>query len=190
MDGLSSGVALVAAGLLTAGALVTGQWFVALFLLAFAGAAAAFLTRNFPPARVFAGSAGAYLFGFVLAVSTTAFTFFGPGREPWAALAPLIVLSVPIYDTASVMLIRLHEGRPLWVGDRRHLSHRLEAMGMTRREVVMAHYLLAFCAGCPALLLLDLGYKTTLVVAETLGVLALMAIMELAGGRTRRGDGG
>ena len=187
MDGLSSGVALVATGLLVVGALVTGQWFVALFLLAFGGATAAFLVRNFPPAKIFAGSAGAYFFGFILAVSTTAFTFFEPGREPWAALVPLLVLSVPIYDTASVMLIRLREGRPLWVGDRRHLSHRLEAMGMTRREVVFTHYLLAFCAGCPALLLLDLRYRAYLIVAETVAVLLLMATMELAGGRKTNG---
>ena len=81
-----------------------------------------------------------------------------------------------------------HEGRPLWVGDRRHLSHRLEAMGMSRRTVVLTHYLLAFCAGCPALLLIDLRYKTALVIAETAGILALMAVMELAG--RRRPDGG
>ena len=181
MDGLSSGVALIATGLLAAGAIVTGQYFVGLFLLAFGGATVAFLARNFPPARIFAGSAGAYFFGFVLAVSTTAFTFFEPGREPWAALVPLLVLSVPIYDTASVMLIRFREGRPLLAGDRRHLSHRLVAMGMSRREVVLTHCLLAFCAGCPALLLLDLRYRTLLIIAESLAVLALMAVMEMAG---------
>ena len=186
MDGLSGGVALVAAGLLVAGALPTGQFFVALFLLAFGGATVAFLARNFPPARIFAGSAGAYFLGFVLAVSTTAFTYFERDGDPWAALAPLLVLSVPIYDTGSVMLIRLREGRPLWAGDRCHLSHRLAEMGMSRRQVVFTHYLLAFCAGCPALLLIDLRYKTALVIAETLGILALMAVMELAG---RRGNG-
>lgn len=183
MDGLSGGVALVATGLLVAGALATGQWFVALFLLAFGGATAGFLVRNFPPAKIFAGSAGAYFFGFMLAVSTTAFTYYEPGREPWAAVVPLLVLSVALYDTGSVMLIRLREGRPLMVGDRCHLSHRLEAMGMSRREVVLTHYLLTFCAGCPALLLLDLSYRTPLILAESVAVLALMAVMEMAGRR-------
>jgi UDP-GlcNAc:undecaprenyl-phosphate GlcNAc-1-phosphate transferase len=183
MDGLSGGVALIATGLLTAGAVATGQYFVALFLLAFGGATAAFLARNFPPAKIFAGSSGAYFFGFLLAVSTIAFTFYEPGRPLAAAVVPVLVLSVAIYDTASVMLIRLREGRPLMVGDRKHLSHRLEGLGMTRREAVLTHYLLAFCAGCPALLLLDLRYKTSLVVAESLAVLALMAIMEMAGRR-------
>jgi len=190
MDGLSSGVALVAAGLFAAGALATGQWFVALFLLAFGGAAAAFLVRNFAPARIYAGSAGSYFFGYVLAVSTVTFTYYdySRGMSLWSALVPLLVLSVPIYDTASVILIRLREGRPIMVGDRCHLSHRLVAMGMSRREAVLTIYLLAFCAGCPALLLLNPPYETVLVFAESLGVLGLVAIVEIVGRRREGGE--
>lgn len=190
MDGLSSGVALVAAGLFVAGALATGQWFVALFLLAFGGAAAAFLVRNFAPAKIFAGSAGGYFFGFILAVSTITFTYYDYAKAMplWSALVPVLVLSVAIYDTASVVLIRWREGRPIMVGDRSHLSHRLVAMGMSRREAVLTIYLLAFCAGCPALLLLNPPYETILVFAESLGVLGLVAIMEIVGHRRERKD--
>ena len=197
MDGLSSGVALVATLLLLAGALATGQWFMALFLLAFGGATGAFLLRNFAPARIFAGSAGGYFFGFVLAVSTIRFTFYEQGRSLWAALAPLLVLSVAIYDTASVIFIRLREGRPIMEGDRSHLSHRLVALGMSRRGAVLTIYLIAFAAGCPALFLLPVGFKTLLVFAQSLAVLGLLAILEVVGhleadpdrGTVAHGDG-
>jgi UDP-GlcNAc:undecaprenyl-phosphate GlcNAc-1-phosphate transferase len=188
MDGLSSGVALVAAALFVAGALATGQWFVALFLLAFAGATAAFLVRNFAPAKIYAGSAGSYFFGFILATSPITFTYYDYSKDMplWSALVPVLVLSVAIYDTASVILIRWREGRPIFEGDQSHLSHRLVAMGMGQREAVGTIYLLAFCAGCPALLLLNPPYETVLVFAESVGVLGLVAMMEVAGQRLRQ----
>ncbi len=189
MDGLSSGVALVASGLLFAAAVATGQLLVALFLLAFGGATAAFLARNFPPARIFAGSAGGYFLGFVLAASTGAFTFYERGRPLSAAAVPVLILAVALYDTASVLFIRLREKRPLLVGDRSHLSHRLVAMGMSRREAVLTIYLLGFCAGYPVLFLFDVRPQGALVFGEGLAVLALMAVLELAGKRRQGTDG-
>ena len=52
---------------------------------------------------------------------------------------PVLVLAVPIIDTATVVVIRLREGRPIYVGDRRHLSHRLVALGFSPRAAVLVH---------------------------------------------------
>jgi membrane protein implicated in regulation of membrane protease activity len=60
---------------------------------------------------------------------------------------------------------------------------------MSRREAVLTIYLLAFCAGSPALFLLPVGWKTELVFAECFAVLALVATMEVVGQRRLRRDG-
>ena len=57
-------------------------------------------------------------------------------------LTPLILLALPLFDTATVMWIRFREGRPMMRGDRCHLSHRLEGLGFTQRGAVLAHYLI------------------------------------------------
>ena len=117
MDGLSAGVATIAAVML-AGVLLLApnpithgpQLFVAGFLLVLAGALAGFLWHNRPPARLFMGDAGSYFVGFCLGVATLLATFSGGSLPRHAILAPLCVLAVPLYDTVSVVCIRLRAG--------------------------------------------------------------------------------
>ena len=117
MDGLSAGVATIAAVML-AGVLLLApnpithgpQLFVAGFLLVLAGALAGFLWHNRPPARLFMGDAGSYFVGFCLGVATLLATFSGGSLPRHAILAPLCVLAVPLYDTVSVVCIRLRTG--------------------------------------------------------------------------------
>ena len=165
MDGLSAGVAAIAAAILAAAALLTPrpdnhqpQLFVAGFLLLFVGSLLGFLWHNRPPARLFMGDAGSYLIGYLLAMATLTATFAGGGLPPPAsgypgALAPLCVMAVPIYDTASVVLIRLRQRRSPFVGDKSHFSHRLVKLGMTKPQAVLTIYLATATCGLGALLL-------------------------------------
>ena len=57
-------------------------------------------------------------------------------------LMPVLVLALPILDTATVTVIRLREGRPIYVGDSRHLSHRLVSLGMRPPLAVTTIYLI------------------------------------------------
>ena len=86
MDGLSAGVAAIAAAILAAAALLTPrpdnhqpQLFVAGFLLLIVGSLLGFLGHNRPPARLFMGDAGSYLIGYLLAMATLTATFAGGG---------------------------------------------------------------------------------------------------------------
>ena len=47
---------------------------------------------------------------------------------------PVLVLAMPLLDTATVMVIRVRERRPIYVGDSRHLSHRLVSLGFRRER--------------------------------------------------------
>ena len=100
MDGLSAGVAAIAAAILAAAALLAPrpdnhqpQLFVAGFLLLIVGSLLGFLWHNRPPARLFMGDAGSYLIGYLLAMATLTATFAGGGlppsgyRGPWRRCA-------------------------------------------------------------------------------------------------------
>lgn len=197
MDGLSAGVAAICAALLAAVMLVAPspathqpQLFIGGFLLVLVGALVGFLWHNRPPARLFMGDAGAYLIGYFLAVVTLAATFAGY-EAPHRILAPLCVLAVPMYDTATVMFIRLRQGRSPFVGDKSHFSHRLVELGMTPPQAVLTIYLATATCGLGGLVLHQVDYTgAAIVLLEVVCVLALVGILETVGRRARNNDKG
>jgi len=191
MDGLSAGVAAIAAGLLAVLMLGTPnpvthqpQLFVGGFALLLVGALGGFLVHNRPRARLFMGDAGSYLVGYLMAMTTLMATFAGGDRPPHAVLAPLCLLAIPLYDTVSVVLIRLRAGRSPFVGDKSHFSHRLVALGLSPAQAVLTIYLATACCGLGALVLHQVSPAgAAVVLAMVLATLALVAILEVAGRR-------
>jgi len=189
MDGLAAGVALIAAALLAAASALVGGLFVPVALIVLIGALAGFLIHNRPPARLFMGDAGSNFLGFVLGGLSVLGTFtrvegVGPvAYAPHAALTPLLVMAVPLYDTISVILIRLREGRSPFQPDRRHFSHRLVARGLTPPRAVATIHLVTLAGGLGALLLHRLdGLGAAVVASQTLCLLGIVAILESTSG--------
>jgi UDP-GlcNAc:undecaprenyl-phosphate GlcNAc-1-phosphate transferase len=192
MDGLSAGVAAIAAAMLATVMLMAGdpithqpQLFVGGFLLVTVGSLTGFLWHNRPPARLFMGDAGSYLVGYLLAMATLSATFAGDAVRAHTILAPLCVLAVPLYDTATVVLIRLRSGRSPFVGDKSHFSHRLVELGMTKTQAVLTIYLTTATCGLGALLLHQVQLSGALVILLLVGcVLVLVGILETTGRRS------
>ena len=193
MDGLSAGVAAIAAAMLAAMTLLTPrpdnnqpQLFVAGFLLVIVGSLVGFLWHNRPPARLFMGDAGSYLVGYLLAMATLTATFAGGKLPRHAILGPLCVLAVPLYDTATVVLIRLRSGRSPFVGDKSHFSHRLVELGLSKPRAVLTIYLATATCGLGALLLRQVDHFGAAVVLLMVAcTLTLVAILETIGRRKR-----
>ncbi len=196
MDGLSAGVAAIAAAMLAAVMLLTPdpatsepQLFVAGLLLVVLGSLLGFLWHNRPPARLFMGDAGSYLVGYLLATSTLTATFAFRDVPRHAILAPLCVLAVPLYDTLTVLAIRLRSGRSLFTGDKRHFSHRLVELGMTKGQAVLTIYLTTATCGLGALLLHQVDAAGACIILLLVGcILLLVAVLETMGRRRPRGD--
>lgn len=147
MDGLAGGVAAVAAAWLMVLALLNGQQLVAPLAAAVLGACIGFLVYNFNPARIFMGDGGSLFLGLVLAALAIKLRF--PGR-PVAATwtVPLLVLAVPLFDLALVVVSRVRRGvNPFTTAGKDHLSHRLAAAGLSHRQAALIVYLLAAAAG-------------------------------------------
>ncbi len=194
MDGLSAGVAAIAASILATVTLISPaaprpQLFVAGFLFVLVGGLLGFLFHNRPPAKIFMGDASSYFVGFCIAIATLLATYAGyaidsPG--PHAVLAPLCVMAVPLYDMTTVIWIRLREGRSPFEADKNHFSHRLVELGLSKTQAVLTIYLTTATCGLGALLLhqVDL-FGAAVVVLMIVLVLSLIAILE----STRRGAG-
>jgi UDP-GlcNAc:undecaprenyl-phosphate/decaprenyl-phosphate GlcNAc-1-phosphate transferase len=196
MDALSGGVAAIAATLLGTVMLLTPeaagqpQLFVAGFLFLLVGSLLGFLAHNRPPARIFMGDAGSYFVGYLLAVMTILATFSPTGQPKHAILAPLCILAVPLYDTISVVWIRLRAGRSPFEGDTNHFSHRLVALGLTKTQAVLTIYLTTAACGLPALVLHEVDrFGALTIVAAIACLLAVIAILETTARRKmREGD--
>jgi UDP-GlcNAc:undecaprenyl-phosphate/decaprenyl-phosphate GlcNAc-1-phosphate transferase len=194
MDGLAASVGLIASALFCGAQVPVGGLFVPAALLVVVGALAGFLVFNRSPARLFMGDAGSNFLGFLLGSLTVVGTYTrdesGSGYSRFGVLAPLLVMAVPLYDMTSVVLIRLREGRSPFVGDRRHFSHRLVARGLTSAHAVLTIDLVTLASGLGALLLHRLNaLGATVVLAQSLCLIGVVAILELSGIRSERGDG-
>ncbi len=188
MDGLAAGVAAIAAAILATVILTAPesftqgpQLFVGGFLLVLVGSLGGFLWHNRPPAKLFMGDAGSYFVGFCLATTTISATFAGGNLPRHAILAPICVLAVPIYDTVTVIVIRLSEGRSPFSADRNHLSHRLVDLGLTKSQAVLVIYTATGVCGLGAFLLHKVNTLTAVcIIVAIVLLLAAIARVELA----------
>ena len=128
MDGLSAGVAAIAAGGFFVIAAINGQYLVAALGAALAGVAVGFLWHNFHPAKIYMGDAGSLFFGFLLAALGIRLRFDGPTSITF--FVPITVLGVAILDTTLVTSTRLLNRRSPFSGGRDHTSHRLVMVGV------------------------------------------------------------
>ena len=154
MNGLCAGLGVLAAATFGAAANQHGQHVEAIFSLIVCGALIGFLPYNYPQARVFLGDAGSHLVGYCLAVAAILPSFYtAQDPKPLAVLKPLLILAVPLLDMAWMVIIRTKAGKPFYVGDTNHLSHRLVRRGLNPAGAVALIWVIAACASVLALLL-------------------------------------
>ncbi|MGI8586960.1 MAG: MraY family glycosyltransferase [Chloroflexia bacterium] len=160
MDGLAGGVAAWASFFLFLLALMSSQRYVALLALALAGACIGFLYYNFRPGHIFMGDTGSLFLGFMLAAVGIKLRFpvlYDPitgvavNHQAVTWMIPLLVLGLPIFDTALVTISRLRRRLPISRGGRDHTSHRLVALGMNHHEAVLLLYIICLLFGIAAI---------------------------------------
>lgn len=160
LDGLAVGTALITTVAVAVIAFLTGQTGVVAASVALVGGLLGFLPYNFNPARIFLGDSGSMFLGFVLAVISIRSN--QKGSTAVAALAPVLVLGLPILDTSLAIIRRSwrigreghHRGSVaryfvrnvyrIFLPDRGHLHHRLLDLGMSQARAVVALYGFAF----------------------------------------------
>lgn len=153
MDGLSAGIAAISSAALFAFSISAGEANLAVCAVVLAGTCVGFLFFNFNPARIFMGDCGSMFLGFCLAVLSISGTWKHASSLMVTLLVPVLVLGIPIFDTAFVTFMRKMGGRPISQGGRDHMSHRLVALGFSEKKTVLILYSLSAACALGALFL-------------------------------------
>lgn len=154
LDGLAAGIVAIGAGAFFVYAFRLGELDLLtqpnigpLVAIITVGMCLGFLPHNFNPARIFMGDGGAFLLGLMLAVSTSV---VGGRADPFTQefvgqtffflaplVIPLLILGVPILDTAFAIVRRATRRQALDEADKGHLHHRLMNLGHGQRRSVL-----------------------------------------------------
>jgi UDP-GlcNAc:undecaprenyl-phosphate/decaprenyl-phosphate GlcNAc-1-phosphate transferase len=157
LDGLAGGVTAIIASSMLVFSLWNHDFMAAIIMASIMGACLGFLRRNWAPAQIYLGDAGALTLGFILAIFSIHSSVKAPATV--AILVPFLALGLPVIDTLLVMLSRFtlkprRSGRTLgkrtarmFHADRKHLHYLMLHVVTSRRRIVIMIYSVAvfFC---------------------------------------------
>lgn len=159
LDGLASGISVISAISLLVIFVLNGSPLIAIILItALAGALVGFLPFNFAPAKTFIGDTGSNFLGYAISI----ISILGAAKTYTMAVIvlPLIVLGLPIFDTAWAIIRRMIKGKSIkavFKADKGHLHHRIVARGFDQKQAVLILYGISATLGIFAVILLDSG---------------------------------
>ena len=137
MDGVAGTTAAATSAGIAVVAFMGGQFMVGSMAAALCGASLGFLPFNIKKARIYLGNGGSLVMGFL--IGGAALKLRLPLEYPWALIAIVAILAVPVTDTAVVMMSRFLHSKPVMQGGVDHLSHRLVRLGFNPLEAALAH---------------------------------------------------
>lgn len=151
MDGLAVGLGGMAAAFFILLTLDADQPLLAQHSALIVGVCMGLYFYNSPPAILFLGDSGAQSLGLILAALAI-------GYRPQVAfqtsswLVPVILLAVPIFDAALVIVSRLRRNRPVYSAGLDHTYHRLLVLMQSPNRAVLVMQMAAFGLNCLAFL--------------------------------------
>jgi UDP-GlcNAc:undecaprenyl-phosphate GlcNAc-1-phosphate transferase len=138
LDGLATGVALIAAASLLMAALIHHNPGLALVITPLIGALLGFLYYNFNPASIFLGDCGSLLIGFLL--GCYGLMWNQHANSGLGMVAPFVALALPVFEVALSVFRRLLRSRPIFGSDRNHIHHRIQSLGLSHRDTALVLY--------------------------------------------------
>lgn len=155
MDGLSVGLSAIAFVFFLPVTLASGQTHLSAISALLLGVCVGLYFYNITPAKLFLGDSGAQTLGFI--VASVAMAYAPVGLHPVTSwFVPILLLSIPIFDTSLVTISRLRRGLPVYKANRDHIYHRLLHLGLSPLRAVMTVHLAAVVIDCLAFVALSL----------------------------------
>jgi UDP-GlcNAc:undecaprenyl-phosphate GlcNAc-1-phosphate transferase len=180
MDGLAAGVALIATSFMAALLGPALGFGLSTLLVALVGALAGFLYWNRPRARLFMGDCGSLFIGAILAGVSLVPLFQPQIAFVSPTVLAVLILVVPLFDTAFVLVLRRLAGRSATRGGTDHVSHRLVSLGFSERSATRILYLLGLAGGLTAWVLVRWSTIEPMLVVAVFGVLVILTGIYLA----------
>jgi UDP-GlcNAc:undecaprenyl-phosphate/decaprenyl-phosphate GlcNAc-1-phosphate transferase len=187
LDGHCAGIALISCIMFFWMSQIMSQPLLGLLLATFAGALMGFLPLNFKPAKIFLGDNGSLFIGYMLAAFTLLCKYQSPKTTYATLFIPILIFGVPIYDTMSVVVVRMSRGIAPWTGDRNHFAHRLVKIGMSDKVAVIFSYFIAFTIGHIAVLTTQVeAFGAILIGIIFLSIIGVIAFLEFYASESTR----
>ncbi|RJQ54561.1 MAG: undecaprenyl/decaprenyl-phosphate alpha-N-acetylglucosaminyl 1-phosphate transferase [Actinobacteria bacterium] len=174
LDGLAAGVCAISGATFFVFAVQTGQTTAATLSAVFVAVCIGFLKHNFHPARIIMGDSGSMFLGFML--GAIAIQGVMKSIAAIALLVPILIMGVPIFDTAFAIARRMKNRQPITGADRGHIHHRLLHKGFSHRLTVIVIYI---WSGLLAAAGWSLKFAPSTVKYSILGVLAALSFLML-----------
>jgi UDP-GlcNAc:undecaprenyl-phosphate GlcNAc-1-phosphate transferase len=173
IDGLAAGITAISSLMLFFSSIVFSNNPLGIFAFVLAGAALGFLPHNFNPAKIFMGDSGSTFLGYSIAVISISGTTRYISNLFITMFVPVLILSVPIFDTIFVMTLRKLQGRKMFEGGKDHTSHHLVALGLSQRKTVLLLYTISIIFGSIAMLYVRLNILFVSIIAFLSGVILM-----------------
>jgi UDP-GlcNAc:undecaprenyl-phosphate GlcNAc-1-phosphate transferase len=181
MDGLSGGISLIAASFLLVVALYNGNTNLGMLMTVLIGSTLGFLRYNLFPAKIYMGDTGAMFLGLMLG-AVSMINHYGDENR-LAVLNPIWILSVPIFDTLYVMVLRLARGRNVILGSKDHFALRLRKAGLSTEGTVYLSYVISIVMGILALINMHCSWYQSIFISS--GILLFFLGLGIYLGRIR-----
>ena len=137
LDGLSSGISAISFGTMAILAAYQGEAFVVMMSCLLLGSTLGFLIHNFHPAKIFMGDTGSLFLGF----SVSVLSLLGYKNAAFVSfIIPIVMLSVPIFDTIWAIIRRILNGQSPFKPDRGHVHHQLLDRNLGHVKSVLVLY--------------------------------------------------
>jgi UDP-GlcNAc:undecaprenyl-phosphate/decaprenyl-phosphate GlcNAc-1-phosphate transferase len=154
LDGLAGGVCLITTVIMIVLLVFVEQFYLALLFSILAGSIAGFLPFNFQSEKLFMGDSGSYFLGYMLA----GLAIIGSVKSQMGAILLMLFISmgIPLFDVIFSPIRRFFLGKGIFQPDKKHIHHKLLALGLSSRRVVLVLYGATILLCAAALLLVNL----------------------------------
>lgn len=178
LDGLAAGISVIGLTSMLVISLIDGRTTVVMLSLIIIGPSVGFLYHNFFPAKIFMGDTGALFLGYCISVISILGLF--KNVTIFSFLLPIIIIAVPIFDTLFAIIRRAISGQRIGEADKKHIHHKLIAMGYSHRATVLIMYAFSAFFGLMAIVYSSLTVQLSLI-SLVLVLLGVQLIAEMTG---------
>jgi UDP-GlcNAc:undecaprenyl-phosphate/decaprenyl-phosphate GlcNAc-1-phosphate transferase len=176
MDGLAAASAIIVSLALFVITVLNRDMPMALLSISTAGIVFSCLIRNFPKAEIYMGNGGSHFLGFTLAAIAIAVSYAPAGRKV-ALISPILIMGLPIFDTAFVTLMRVTKGKSALKKSNDHLALRFLRAGYTKNKTLFCIlFLSVFLASCGILVSRVSNFTGIIIIGSVILVCAALTI--------------
>lgn len=178
IDGGASGSIAISTAGISVISLISQQYYVGALASVVSGACLGFLLWNRNPAKIYMGDAGSLFLGVLVATLAIRIDTQVTSHE-LALIIPLLILALPVLDTTLVVISRIIRGVSPFQGGRDHVAHLMLASGNSKKQTVIALWLLSLLFAVLAILITISSSNLMSVFIAASGVLVWLVLLGL-----------